>query len=128
MLWFRQPLILLAAALIVANAECVVRCSALPCHDSAPASQSKDSASAPPCHKHHGPKQTDTLKPCTSAALLVAQQGPSTSAINASDTEIFEVAAPLPLLKPWVRQRPAASEGASPPGLTEALSSTVLKI
>jgi hypothetical protein len=127
MRWVRQLLIFLAIALIVANAECVARCSALPCHDPAPASQS-DSDNILPCHKHHRPKPDDGVKPCISAAMLVADRGTSGPTIDASQVGVLAVAPSLPFFRPPVPQQLAITEAASPPILAETLFRTVLRI
>ena len=126
MLWIRQTLTYLAIALIVANAQCVARCAAAPCHEQAPASQSGGSR-VPPCHKHHAPNQSDTPRPCASS-ILVNERGPVTPRIDQSRTEGLTFVLPILANGFSVAYRLWVTESASPPMSTDSPSHTVLRI
>lgn len=126
MLWIRQTLMYLAIALILANAQCVVRCATAPCHEQAPASQSGGSR-VPPCHKHHAPNQSDTPRPCASS-ILVNERGPVTPRIDQSRTEGLTFVLPILANGFSVAYRLGVTESASPPMSTDSPSHTVLRI
>src|SRR5262245_47584186 len=130
MLWVRKALMFFAIALVVANAECVARCSALPCHDAAPVSQSEHPGDVPPCHKHHhGPNQTDNPKPCAVSVLVVFGRGVSVRVLDQWRPQMPAIVAPLPPSDmTWSALRPWATETPSPPGSAEAPTCTVLRI
>ena len=75
MLVVRKGALLLAAFLVVANAQCVAACRATEC--SHPVPQTHDSGKLPPCHRHHGPKQSTTVKPCIESVVVTDGRSPS---------------------------------------------------
>ena len=74
MLSIRKVLILIAAALVTANAQCVAACTASDC--SRPARQSDDSGNLPPCHRHHAPEHSSTTKLCIESVVIVDSRAP----------------------------------------------------
>jgi hypothetical protein len=127
MLWIRQTLTYLAMALILANAQCVVRCATAPCHEQAPASQSGGSAGIPPCHKHHAPNQSDTPRPCASSILL-NESGPVAPRIDLSRSEGLTFTLPILAHGFSAAYRLEVTDSASPPRSADSPSHTVLRI
>ena len=106
----RRPLILLAIAAVMANAHCVAMCAVLPCHATA-ASQSKEPASLPPCHRRHNPKRTDAPKPCASSLLVADARNLTVVAPSHSGklAAARPASAHVPLMPHFVRVPHAAS-------------------
>jgi hypothetical protein len=125
MLVIRKAVVLLAAFLVVASAQCVATCSATEC--SHPVPQSHDSGKLPPCHQHHGPKQSTVAKPCIDSVVVVDSRSLSPSLERHSLELLVAVSGvgsdqPLPALT--VHALPAAS----PPILVEDRSTLILRI
>jgi hypothetical protein len=125
MLVFRKAVFLLAASLVVANAQCVTTCSATQC--SHPVPQSHDPGKRPPCHQHHGPKQSTAVKPCIDS--VVVTDGRSLSPpLERHSLELlvaaFGVGSNQPLPALTVHAFPAAS----PPILVEDRATLILRI
>jgi hypothetical protein len=121
----RKPVFLLAAFLVVANAQCVANCSTAQC--SHPVPQSHDSGKLPPCHQHHGPKQSTAAKLCIDSVMVTDGRSPSppqerhslellVAALGVGSNQL------LPALT--VHALPAAS----PPILIEDRSTLILRI
>jgi hypothetical protein len=121
----RKAVFLLAAFLVLANAQCVATCIATQC--SHPVPQSHESDKLPPCHRHHGPKQSTVAKPCIDSVVVTDDRSPSPP-LERHSLELlvaaFGVGSNQPLPTPTVDALPAAS----PPVLVEERSTLILRI
>jgi len=121
----RNAVLLLATFLVVVNAQCVATCSATECSD--PVHQSHDSGKLPPCHQHHGPKQSTAAKACIDSVVVV--HGRSSSPLMEQHglellVAVFGVGSNRPVPAFTVHARAAAS----PPILVEDRSTLILRI
>jgi len=121
----RKAIFLLAALPVVGNAQCMAICGATEC--SHPAPKPHDSGNLPPCHQHHGPKQSTVTKPCIDSMVVVDDRSSSPSL----DRHSFE----LLVADPGVggnRALPVvtvhALPGTSPPIPVEDRSTLILRI
>jgi hypothetical protein len=121
----RKAVFLLAAFLVVANAQCVATCITAQC--SHPVPQSHASGKLPPCHRHHGPKQSTVAKPCIDSVVVVDGRSSSPPLERHSFESLvaaFGVGSNRPLPALTVHALPAAS----PPILVEDRSTLILRI
>ena len=125
MLVVRKAVFLLAAYLVAANAQCVAACRATEC--SHPVPQTHDSGKLPPCHRHHGPKQSTVAKPCIDSVVVTDDRSPSPP-LERHSLELlvaaFGVGSTQPLPALTVHALPAGS----PPILVEDRSTLILRI
>jgi hypothetical protein len=125
MLVARKAVFLLAAFLVTANAWCVATCIATEGSRAVP--QSHDSGKLPPCHQHHGPKQSTATKPCIDSVVVVEGRSSSPSLERHSlelPVAVSGVGSDQPLPALTAHTLPAAS----PPILVEDRSTLVLRI
>jgi hypothetical protein len=98
----RFALGILALLCVLANAQCVARCTVMPCDLS--------SASLPPCHQHKSP----AAKPCSSAVFVADLRVPVDALVL---TAIQLAPLPAPELRQWlavVMPVPAALDTGGP--------------
>jgi hypothetical protein len=119
MRWVRILTVLPALLAIVASAQCVARCAAMPC-------QQQSEAHPAPCHRHSSPQQNTPAKPCAMPLILVDGRGIAVPAADRPNGPIATVAPPpLPVVSPSVgRLRPAHA----PPVASLFLHSFVLRV
>src|SRR5215469_10156754 len=125
MLVVRKAVFLLAAFLVVANAQCVSTCSATECTHPVP--QSHDSSKLPPCHQHHGPKQSTVTKPCIDSVVVVDGRSSSPS-LERHSLELPVAASGVGSSQPLPVLTVHALSAASPPILVEDRSTLILRI
>ena len=121
----RMAVLLVAVTLVIVNAQCVAICAATACEHPVP--QPQDSAKLPPCHRHHVPKSSTAVKPCTDSVIVI-DSGASRSPLQ-HHNEIVAAAAPA-----FARYQPPAelivlrAQAASPPILASPASTSILRI
>ena len=125
MLVVRKAVFLLAAFLVAANAQCVATCSPTEC--SHPVPQSHDSGKLPPCHKHHGPKQSTAAKPCIDSVVVTDGRSLSPS-LERHSLELLVAAFGVGSTQPLPARTVHAFPAASPPILVEDRSILILRI
>jgi hypothetical protein len=121
----RKAVFLLAAFLVVANAQCVATCSATEC--SHPVPQSHDSGKVPPCHQHHGPKQSTAAKPCIDSVVVTDGRSPSPP-LERHSLKLLVAAFGVGSNQPLPALTVHALRAASPPILVEDRSTLILRI
>src|SRR6516162_3874573 len=93
MLWVKQSVILVAIALVTANAQCVARCALKPCHG-----DDASTTNVPPCHRHHPPghqpTQSDAPRPCVLSFLAIGDR--AAAPMPAFDHQHSPVLGPIP--------------------------------
>lgn len=128
MLWVRRLLLVLAVALVVGNAQCVVLCAAGSCHQSDATSRLPGRANLPPCHRHKVPKPTAPT-PCTSSVFLVYGRGPSVPRTGQLQARMLSGDPPVSLYEASVRRKAEAIPSTASPLLAaEPVSWMVLRI
>jgi len=120
MKWLRLQVALLAIAISVASAQCIVTCAAQPCHESS-------INQTPPCHRHHSPKQQDGPQRCQHPFFLAEGRGRIvmnlTSAVETPQLPMARV--DMPSLTNAAKLEIVE---ASPPGSPQPDFSTVLRV
>lgn len=117
MTWIRLQAAILAFALGIANAQCVVTCAITPFHDD-----------SPPCH-HHPSKQKNDRDNCTHHVFVAEGQSVATAGIRPIHPHRATVAiARQTGVRPLQVTSPAAVISASPPFHGLAGYSLVLRI
>jgi hypothetical protein len=120
MKWLRLQVVLLAIAVSVASAQCIVTCAAQPCHDSSV-------NQIPQCHRHHSPKQQDGPQRCQHPFFVAEGRGRAViSAAPVFDAPMALIATvEIPRMALAVRLR---IHGTSPPGSLKLDFSTILRV
>jgi len=58
------PVAVVVTSLVTASGQCVARCAAEPCHETAPVPAQANLPTTPPCHQHQSKQQAPQPKPC----------------------------------------------------------------
>jgi hypothetical protein len=89
--------------------------------------QSHDSGKLPPCHQHHGPKQSTAVKPCIDAVAATDGSSPSLS-LERYSLELLVTVSGVGSDQPLPTVTMHALHAASPPILVEDSSPLILRI
>ena len=123
---FTKLAVVLIAAVLLSNAQCLASCTVSSCNSGIPAQSSQD---VPPCHHHHQKQPVDhsSQAPCHYFVL------PGTSASLLAQVLLVDplIAAPpvsADLLAQSVAVVEASEAHASPPPLPSIVSSVVLRV
>jgi len=98
MRWVRILTVLPALVALIASAQCVARCAAMPC-------QQRSEAHPAPCHRHSSPPQKTPANPCAMPLFLVDGRGIAATAADRPIGAIARGASPgLPEVEPSVER------------------------
>jgi hypothetical protein len=128
MQWLKLRIAVLAVALVVANTQCMAKCTLEPCQNSTVRTPSKDTSAIPPCHPHQPAKQKSTPEPCKDSVLIVADN--RTASVTAVELRTLDMAGAVPsyFIGSLLRaDRVFCQESSSPPSF-EAKLSTVIRV
>jgi hypothetical protein len=126
--WLKLRIVVLAVALVIANTQCMAKCTLEPCQSSTVRTASNDTSAIPPCHRHQPAKQRSTPEPCKYSVLVVADN--RTVSLIAAELWTVDMAGASPSYS--VGSLPDTGrvfgQESSPPASSQTKLSTVIRV